>query len=119
MAKGNSASEAYVAARYKPNDGNAIRLKGNERVAARVAELQGKAAEKAEWTAADRLRTLSEIVDRTARADPRVAVSAIAEANKMQGSHAPAKTELTGPDGGPIQTESRTWREVLREQEKG
>lgn len=29
------------------------------------------------------------------------------------------KHEHSGPDGGPIQTETRSWREVLRQQEKG
>lgn len=113
LAKGKSAAEAYVAAGYKPNDGNAIRLKGNERVAERVTELSERIAEKAEWTAADRLRILSEIVDRAAREDPRVAVSAIAEANKMQGSHAPARTEVSEP-GGWEQAEDKTWRQRLR-----
>lgn len=28
------------------------------------------------------------------------------------------KHEHSGPDGGPIQTETRTWREVLREEQK-
>jgi hypothetical protein len=40
LAEGKSASEAYEAAGYTPNDGNATRLKGNERIRARVAELQ-------------------------------------------------------------------------------
>ena len=44
LAKGESASQAYVLAGYRRNDGNAIRLKGNERVAARVAELLDDAA---------------------------------------------------------------------------
>jgi hypothetical protein len=35
-------------ARYSPNDGNAIRLKGNERILARVSELLERAAERAE-----------------------------------------------------------------------
>lgn len=86
----------------------------NVNVAARVAVLSERIAEKAEWTAADRLRMLADIAESTVKKDPRVAVSAIAEANKMQGSHAPTKTELTGPDGAPIQTETRTWREKLR-----
>lgn len=30
-----------------------------------------------------------------------------------------ANVEHSGPNGGPIQTESRTWREVLRQEEKG
>jgi phage terminase small subunit len=43
-AEGKSATEAYEAAGYTPNDGNAIRLKGNERIRARVSELQECAA---------------------------------------------------------------------------
>lgn len=46
LAKGLSAAEAYVKAGYKPNDGNAIRLKANERVANRVAELVNQSAER-------------------------------------------------------------------------
>jgi len=45
-AKGESASRAYVGAGYKKNDSNAARLNGNEQVAARIAELQGKAAKR-------------------------------------------------------------------------
>lgn len=44
LAQGKSASEAYEAAGYSHNDGNAVRLKGNEKVQARVAELQERAA---------------------------------------------------------------------------
>lgn len=47
LAKGKAASQAYVAAGYSPNEGNAIRLKGNEKVAERVAELTEKAADRA------------------------------------------------------------------------
>ncbi|RYD50735.1 MAG: hypothetical protein EOP83_23695 [Verrucomicrobiaceae bacterium] len=65
----------------------------------RVAEIVGKVSEKAEWTAADRLKMLAEIARAAAKADPRVAVSAIAEANKMQGSHAPAKHQHSGSIG--------------------
>jgi hypothetical protein len=60
LAKGISASKAYVAAGFKKNDGNAVRLKGNEKVAARVAELQSRAAEKTVVTAADIARQLDE-----------------------------------------------------------
>lgn len=48
LASGKSASEAFVKAGYKKNDGNAIRLKGNEKVQARLGELLGKAAKKVE-----------------------------------------------------------------------
>lgn len=52
LAKGNSATEAYVAAGYAANDGNAARLKGNERVARRVAEILERAATRTEVTVA-------------------------------------------------------------------
>lgn len=99
LAKGKTADEAYQLAGFKANRGNATRLKANESVTARVAEIQARVSEKAEWTAADRLKMLSEIAVATKGDDPRVAVSAIAEANKMQGSHAPTKTDLSNSDG--------------------
>jgi phage terminase small subunit len=47
LAKGKTQVEAYASAGYKSNDGHAARLAGNGRIKARVAELQGKAAERA------------------------------------------------------------------------
>ena len=47
LAKGKNATAAYREAGYKDNDGNASELKGNERVSARVAELQAAVAERA------------------------------------------------------------------------
>ncbi|MAN77792.1 MAG: hypothetical protein CML24_11515 [Rhizobiales bacterium] len=96
LAQGKTADEAYAQAGYKPNRKNAWRLKTNEDVATRVAELSVKAAEKAEWSAADRLKSLKSIHDTVLEKDPRVAISAIGEANKMQGSHAAAKHHLSG-----------------------
>lgn len=104
LAKGKGASEAYEIAGYTPSRPHASRLATNGNVAKRVRELQERVADKAEWSAADRLRMLSTIAQKAMDADPRVAVSAIAEANKMQGSHAPAKHQHAGPGGGPIQT---------------
>jgi phage terminase small subunit len=52
LAKGKTATEAYVEAGYKPNDGNAATLKGNQRVAERVAELMERAAFRCEVTVA-------------------------------------------------------------------
>lgn len=92
--------EAYQAAGFKPHRGNAHRLSTNESVRRRIEELQVKVAEKAEWTAADRLQALKRISDASEEDDPRVAVSAIAEANKMQGSHAAQKHQ----HGGTIAT---------------
>lgn len=103
-ANGSTVDEAYQQAGFRAHRGNAHRLSTNESVKRRVTELQGRAAEKAEWTAADRLKMLSDIAQAAAEKDPRVAVSAIAEANKMQGSHAPSKHQHAGPGGGPIPT---------------
>lgn len=50
LAKGKTADEAYVLAGYSENRGNATRLKANESVLSRVAELQERGAKRAEIT---------------------------------------------------------------------
>ena len=50
LAKGKSADQAYQNAGYAANRGNARRMKANEHVQKRVAELQGRAAERTEVT---------------------------------------------------------------------
>jgi len=60
LAKGKPAGEAYVLAGYKANDGNCIRLKGTERVIARVQELLGRSAARAEVTVASLLNELED-----------------------------------------------------------
>lgn len=52
LAEGKTADEAYQLAGYAENRGNATRLKANESVAARVAELKERAAERTEITVA-------------------------------------------------------------------
>lgn len=52
LAKGSSATAAYAAAGYEPSEQNASRLTRNDKVAARVAELKERAAEKAVVTVA-------------------------------------------------------------------
>lgn len=46
LAKGMTADEAHTKAGYTPNRRNAARLKTNEDIMKRIAELQGKAAER-------------------------------------------------------------------------
>ena len=53
--------EAYVLAGYTANDGNASRMKGNERILARVQEIVGRAAERAEVSLERVLRELAAI----------------------------------------------------------
>lgn len=106
LSKGMSADEAYREAGFKENRHNASRLKTNETVTVRLQEIMDNISEKAEWTAADRIASLKLIHDNNKTADARVAISAIAEANKMDGSYAPAKLEHTGKDGGPIRVQT-------------
>jgi hypothetical protein len=67
--EGETADAAYAKAGYKPNDGNCIRLKGNERVKARLAELQAQAAKKSAVTVES---LLDELEAARARADVRI-----------------------------------------------
>lgn len=58
--RGETLVQAYVSAGYKPSEKNAARLRKNEGVTARIAELQEKAADMAILTAADIARQLDE-----------------------------------------------------------
>lgn len=53
LAKGATGDAAYIAAGYKPNRNNASRLKANDIVRNRIAELQERAAVRTELTVAD------------------------------------------------------------------
>lgn len=96
LAAGLDLNDAYTQAGYNPSPSNAHRLKNNEKVKSRVTEIVSNISEKAEWDAAKRLKMLADIAERNHKVDARVTVSAIAEANKMQGSYAPAKTQIEG-----------------------
>jgi hypothetical protein len=58
LAQGKTATESYALAGYKANDGNASRLKGNERISARVQEIVGRAADRPEVSLERVLREL-------------------------------------------------------------
>jgi hypothetical protein len=60
LAAGFSAAKAYGRAGYQPNYGNCIRLKGKERIIARVLELQHCGAVRAEVTVASLVQELDE-----------------------------------------------------------
>jgi phage terminase small subunit len=63
LAKGSSQAEAYSAAGYEPSEQNASRLTRNDKVAARIAELQERAAVRTVITVAgitDRLLKIAE-----------------------------------------------------------
>lgn len=61
LARGKTASEAYVLAGYKANDGNAATLKGNQKVRDRLDEILTRAATRAEITKAKVLEELGKI----------------------------------------------------------
>lgn len=82
LAKGYSACDAYAEAGYKYNEGNAVRLKGNEKVQARVQELQEVGAQRAEMTFEGHLRKLEELRDAAAQAGQH---SAAIQAEQLRG----------------------------------
>lgn len=88
LAKGKTAFEAYSAAGYEPDRGNAIRLTANDSIQTRVAEIVAKGAERAEITVEKVFRELAKI----GFADIRKLV-------KWQGT---LVTEEDNPDGGEI-----------------
>jgi phage terminase small subunit len=55
LAKGKTATDAYAAAGYRPNQPNSARLISNDMVRARLAELQDRAAIRTEVTVASLL----------------------------------------------------------------
>lgn len=89
LAKGETADAAYENAGYKPNRGNATRLKANESVAARVAEIQGRAAVRVELTVAsvtDRLLAIAMKGEGSNEASKlNVARAALMDAAKLNG----------------------------------
>jgi phage terminase small subunit len=96
--EGHTADESYALAGYKPNDGNCIRLKGNERVKARLAELQAAVAKKSEVTVASLLDELEHARSRADGLDQlSAAVKAISEKAKISGLLV-QKIEVGGPD---------------------
>lgn len=105
LAKGNSASEAYVNSGYKESRSAACRLSANVNIAARVAELQGKAAQKVVVTIETIAAQLDEDRELAHRvSQPTAAVAASMSKAKLYGL-APDKHIHSGPNDGPIQQE--------------
>jgi hypothetical protein len=89
LAKGKTADEAYTAAGYKPNRGNAATLKANKSVLARAAELKERAAVRAEISVASITANLERIASKAEKLDgaPGLAVARAAwmDAAKLNG----------------------------------
>jgi phage terminase small subunit len=95
--EGKTADAAYAKAGYKPNDGNCIRLKGNERVKARLAELQAQAAKKSEVTVQSLLAELETARERADSAEQFSAAVRAIEAKAKVSGVLTQKIEIGGP----------------------
>lgn len=109
LAKGKTADEAYQEAGYAENRHNASRLKTNEHIGARVAELLEGAAARTEITVASitkRLLDIATVGEKSTEA-PLLAVAraSLMDAAKLNGLVV-EKREHSGPDGGPMETKA-------------
>jgi phosphohistidine phosphatase SixA len=115
LAKGATADEAYQLAGFKANRGNASRLKANENTVARVEEILSAAARRAETTIYDIADQLDE--DRQFARDlsvPGAAITATMGKAKVLGLLVD-RSEVTGKDGGPIETVDRSDRDIAKD----
>lgn len=115
LAKGATADEAYQAAGYSENRGNASRLKANESVQARVAEIQERAAVRAEITVAELTKRLLSIAEKGERTDDApmlsVARASLMDAAKLNGlvvdkRQTDASLTINDVTADPVESES-------------
>lgn len=115
LAKGETADAAYVLAGYEENRGNATRLKANESIEARVAEILERAATRAEITVAsisDRLLKIADKCEKSSEsAKLSVARATLMDVAKLNGLIVD-KREHTGRNGGPIEYANLTEEEI-------
>ena len=89
LAKGKTQAEAYAEAGYKPSESNASTLRGNQKVRARLAELQERAAVRTEITVAgitDRLLAIAAKAEKSSDAPMlQAARASLMDAAKLNG----------------------------------
>ena len=99
LVSGKSTEEAYRIAGYAPNRGNATRLKANEAIKKRVAELQGKAEDRAVVDRAWVLERLMRNV-RIAMGEETVRLTILPKTGKAEDKlRKPVEIEVTDRDG--------------------
>ena len=139
LAKGETADAAYANAGYKPNRGNAATLKAKQSIRNRVDEILGAAADKIEVDQAYVLSSIVDTIERCKQASPVLdrkgdpvlvetpdgeTVPAYAfsplpilKGSELLGKHLgmfAERHELTGKDGGPIETVQISDEEAVR-----
>ena len=114
LAKGKTASEAYVLAGYKESRAAASRMSAKVSIQSRVGELLNRGAERAECTVASLIEEFEEARG-LARSIERPASMVAATMGKAKVSgHLTDKVEHTGKDGGPIETADMSQLEIAR-----
>lgn len=110
VADGLSQAEAYrqaypSAAKWKDKTvwSRASEMMGRSEVLGRVEELRAELAKQSLWSRMDSVATLKPIAIGADKDSDRIA--AVKVLNEMHGYNAPIRTEITGKDGGPIQSQ--------------
>ena len=104
VAKGMSQTQAYIEAGYASSgaEQNASRLMSNDKVAARVAELQERGAIRAEITIADLVTELEEARGAALSAETPQSSAAVAATMGKAKLLGLVVDKLAGADGGPL-----------------
>lgn len=114
LAKGMTGDEAYQRAGYKPNRNNASRLRANESIQARVAELQDVGAQRAEMTVEEHVRKLEEMRQKALKSGQ---LSAAIRAEELQGKvagHYIERHEVeqhTTVSSDPLEADPQDWEQ--------
>lgn len=106
LAEGMTRIEAHERAGYRPHGGNASQLAKSKKVQARLAELQAENAERVGVTVeglTDQYQDAYKLAMATKQ--PAAAVSATTAIGKLHGLFS-ENVQVTGKNGGPIQSES-------------
>lgn len=90
---GRAYEQAGYSARGASADNNASRLLGNARVSEYLSNLRKEAMEASKMTRESKLEMLYRIATEQEKTNPRAAIAAIAEENRMTGGYEPEKQE--------------------------
>lgn len=109
MSQADAYRSAFDAARMKPEtiQSAASRLMADSKVSARVDEIRGPIVKKAQMTLESHLADLKMLRDKALEAEQySAAITAETNRGKAAGLYT-EKHELTGPNGGPVETVTR------------